>query len=323
MSPAGHVVLEPGPPRTLLGGAATLQLIPLGQDNLGWRLTCNATGATALVDGPDAVPYLESLASLGLTLSALFITHTHGDHIGVAADLQGRRQIALRRGEADPWPGLRTFGPRPRAAEVPGLTDAVDEGDEVALGALRLQVWRTEGHLRGHISYVLADEKGEKGEKGAIFCGDTMFGGGCGYLFDGPPAAMLASLQRIAALPPTTLLCCAHEYTWDNLHFALSVAGADPAYAAALGDRITRCRDLRAAGRSTLPSTIGEERATNPFLHAAQLVAALPDRGAEAATVPPDAAAAFTALRAAKDSRLYKPSVPPDPSLTLRSGSVT
>ncbi len=320
--PAAHLVAEPCPPLALLGGAATLQLVPLGHDNLGWRLTCNATGATALVDGPDAGPYLLDLAATGLTLSALLITHTHGDHIGVAADLQRRRQAAERRGEGDPWPGLRTFGPRARAAEVPGLTDAVDEGDEVALGALRLRVWRTEGHLRGHISYVLTGETGEPADVGAIFCGDTMFGAGCGYLFDGPPAAMLASLQRIAALPSSTLLCCAHEYTWDNLHFALSVASADPGYAAAVGDRVARCRDLRAAGRSTLPSSIADEQATNPFLHAERLLPALHGPSASP-MVPADAAAAFAALRATKDGRAYKGSVPPDPCLTLRAASVT
>lgn len=240
---------RPVAPRTVLAGAATLGQVPLGRDNLGWVLRCTQTGAVALIDGPEAGPYLALLDAAGWRLDAVLVTHAHGDHVGVVHDLARRGRLA----------GVRIVGAAVRAADIPHLSEPVDEDDSVAIGALRLQVWRTEGHLRGHLSFVGG---GTPASPGVVFCGDTMFAAGCGALFDGPAAAMAASLQRIAALPPATLVCCGHEYTFDNLRFAVAALPPSPALAA----RLQAVEALRQRGEAAVPSTVGEERATNPFV---------------------------------------------------------
>ena len=190
---------------------------------------------------------------------------------------------------------MRVVGPARAAAGVPGLTEAVDEGDRVALWGVAVEVLRTEGHLDGHVSYVVGE---------ALFCGDTLFGAGCGYLFDGPAAKMHASLARLAALAGETLVCCAHEYTWDNLRFAWSVEPDN----AALAERIRAARVARAAGRSLVPSTVALERATNPFLRGEvpTLRAAAAAALGRCDTDRLDGLAVFTALRALKDTGAYR-----------------
>lgn len=243
MPPGHHVVTQPTAPFLTANGRLEVHQIPAAQDNLIWLLVCTETGDAAVVDGPDAGPLLAYCEAHGIRLTAIFNTHLHHDHIGV------NRALA----ELGKLDGLRVVGSRMRAAEVPGLTEAVGEGDAVRLGAVEGVVMLTEGHQPGHISFLF---------DGALFCGDTMFAGGCGYLFGGPPEKMHASLQRIAALPPETLLCCAHEYTEANLRFALTVEPESPALRA----RVASAQAIRAKGRCTLPSTIAEERATNPFV---------------------------------------------------------
>ena len=150
----------------------------------------------------------------------------------------------------------------------------------------------TEGHINGHISYLIG---------GALFCGDTLFGGGCGYLFDGPPSSMHKSLQRLAALEPDTLVCCAHEYTEDNMRFAWWV-GAD---SEALTARIREVAKIRGRGASTLPSTIGLERATNPFIRVFEdTVIAACSKKTNTAEEP--GAATFAKLRRLKDQKVYR-----------------
>jgi hydroxyacylglutathione hydrolase len=164
----------------------------------------------------------------------------------------------------------------------------------VTLGdTLRLQVWLTEGHMNGHITYLTP---------GAVFCGDTLFAGGCGYLFDGPPAKMWASLNRLATLPEDTLVFCAHEYTLDNLRFAAWVEPDNRD----LRERLAVTTRLRAEGRCAVPSTIGEERATNPFLraHSPSLQARLREELPEAPLH--DALAVFTAARALKNTARHR-----------------
>jgi hydroxyacylglutathione hydrolase len=163
----------------------------------------------------------------------------------------------------------------------------------VSFGGVDGHVLLTEGHLDGHVSYIFED---------VLFCGDTLFGAGCGYLFDGPPSAMHESLQRLAQLEDGTRVCCAHEYTEDNLRFAWSVEPSN----SALRDRIQSTWAIRAQGKSSVPSTIGVERATNPFIrvHSAEL------RGQLKAEMPElrldDDAAVFAATRALKDGKAYK-----------------
>jgi hydroxyacylglutathione hydrolase len=278
-----HVVTRPTPPFDSRDGRLTVHQVPVWVDNLVWIVVCNETGEAAVVDGPEAGPVLDYCKAQGLRVTTVLNTHTHGDHVGINRDLQ-------RRGLLD---GMMVVGPARRAADVPGLTRAVDEGDVVRVGAVEGRVMLTEGHIDGHISFVFGD---------LLLCGDTMFAAGCGRLFDGPPAKMHDSLQRLAALPGDTRVCCAHEYTQDNLRFAWSVEPGN----AALAERIRRMWALRAEGGCTVPSRIEEERATNPFVRteSAELVAsvraALPDVPLEGSLD------VFTAARRLKDLGGYK-----------------
>jgi hydroxyacylglutathione hydrolase len=179
----------------------------------------------------------------GLRWTTIFNTHTHGDHIGINRDLERRGVLS----------SFRVVGSASVGDAIPGLTEPVRDGDKVQLGSLTGRVLLTEGHLNGHISYVFGD---------VLFCGDTLFGAGCGYLFDGPPATMFRSLLTLAALPGETHVCCAHEYTEDNLRFAWSVEPDNEA----LAQRIRRVWSLRARGESSIPSSIETERSTNPFM---------------------------------------------------------
>jgi len=278
-----HAITEPPEPFLAHDGALRVHAVPAASDNIVWIAECTATGACAFVDGPSAKEALAYCEQHGLQPTALWNTHTHIDHVGINSDLQGRGLLD----------GMQVVGPARAAAEVPGISHPVDDGDTVSLGALMGTVWLTEGHIDGHISFVVGD---------VLFCGDTLFAGGCGYLFDGPPAKMFRSLMRLAGLPGETRVCCAHEYTQDNLRFALSVEPDN----AALQERMRRVWALRAAGRATVPSTIEEERATNPFLRPgsptllAQVAAQAP--GADLST--PERT--FAATRRLKDTGAYK-----------------
>ncbi len=248
-----------------------------------WLVVCTKTGETAAVDGPEAGPVLAYCQKQSLRLTTILNTHTHGDHVGINRELE-------RRGELDSY---RVVGPRRAADAVPGLDEAVDEDDNIAVGAARARVMSTEGHLDGHISYVF---------DGALFCGDTLFGGGCGYLFDGPPAKMFASLTRLAALAEETLVFCAHEYTQDNLRFAWSIEPDN----AALAARIRQTWSLRANGRSSVPSTIALESATNPFLRTSSPTLVEHLRKAWPGRELNSPLAVFTAARELKDRKDYK-----------------
>ncbi len=278
-----HVVTRPTAPFRSRDGRLTIHQVPAWMDNLIWLVTCNETGQTAVVDGPDAGPTLDYCEAHDLKLTTILNTHTHGDHIGINRDLG-------RRGMLD---ALTVVGPARRADDVPGMTRGVDEGDTVTLGAVQGHVMLTEGHIDGHISFVFDD---------ILLCGDTLFAGGCGRLFDGPPAKMFDSLQRLSALPDDTRVCCAHEYTQDNLRFAWSVEPDNEA----LADRIRSVWALRADGGCTVPSRLSQERDTNPFMrsHSPSLRAAvreaLPDAQLD------DAMQVFAATRQLKDRGAYK-----------------
>ena len=279
-----HVVTRPTAPFSSSDGRITVHQIPAWVDNLVWLVSCNATGETAVVDGPpEAGGVLDYCETHGLRLATVLNTHTHGDHVGINVDLQRRGLLA----------SLAVLGPGSRADEVPGLTRGVGEGDVFSIGNAEGRVMLTEGHLNGHVSYLLDD---------VLLCGDTMFTGGCGRVVDGPPAAMHRSLQRLAALPDDTRVCCAHEYTQDNLRFAWTLEPGNEALAA----RIREVWALRAEGGCAVPSRMEQERRTNPFLRAdapelvASLRAAVPDAPLE------DALQVFTATRALKDRGEYK-----------------
>jgi hydroxyacylglutathione hydrolase len=182
------------------------------------------------------------LDAKGWRLTHILNTHHHADHAGGNLELKRRTNCTI-------------VGPRADAARIPGLDVAVGEGDTVELGPHRALVLDTPGHTRGHIVYYFEGAR-------AAFVGDTLFALGCGRLFEGTPGEMWTSLQKILRWPDDTRLYCAHEYTQSNARFALSVEPQNEA----LRQRAERVARLRAAGQATVPTTLAEERATNPFL---------------------------------------------------------
>ncbi len=279
-----HVVRTPTPPFATASGRLEVHQVPAWRDNLIWLLVDTATKEAAAIDGPPAADeVLAYCEARGLKLTAIFNTHTHHDHIGINQAFEQKGMLK----------DLRVVGAKKRADDVPGITEPVDDGDTLRFGDVNGKVMLTEGHIDGHVSYVFED---------VVFCGDTLFAAGCGYLFDGPPAKMHESLKRLAALPPETRVCCAHEYTEDNLRFAWSVEPDNDA----LAERIRKVWALRAEGKCSVPSTIGEERASNPFLRFAQTTV----QKAVADAFPDDDLSApvdvFAATRRLKDRKDYR-----------------
>lgn len=283
-----HVVTRPTEPFRTRDGSLEVHQIPAARDNLVWLVVARDGGEVAAIDGPSAAPVLEYCAARNLRLTTIINTHTHGDHIGINVELG-------RMGLLD---ALRVVGPRRVASDVPGITEPVDDGDSIRLGSCEGRVLLTEGHIDGHVSYLFSD---------VLFCGDTLFSGGCGYLFDGPPAKMFHSLKRLSELPPDVRVCCAHEYTEDNLRFAWSVEPEN----VALARRIREVWALRAEGRCTLPSTIGLERETNPFLRPWSEPLRRRVEAAFSSRSPTTDEAVFAATRALKDRKDYR-SLPED-----------
>lgn len=250
-----------------------MALVPLPalSDNYIWMLS-DDTGRAVVVDPGDAAPVLEAAAS-GLQPLAILLTHHHPDHSGGVAALLER------------WPGLPVFGPAD--ARLPVVTRVVGDGDHVAVGDWRFEVIAVPGHTVSHVAFH---------GHGLLFCGDTLFSLGCGRLFEGTPGDMLGSLDRLAALPPETLVCCGHEYTLANAAFARVVDPGNPA----LARRHQEVIAMRESGRTTLPSTLADELACNPFLRvdAPAIRTALAARAPAAAD---DRVAAFAGLRHWKD----------------------
>lgn len=250
-----------------------IRQFPCLNDNYGFLIRDAASGAVATVDTPDPNAINDALSAEGWTLTHILNTHHHWDHAG--------GNLALK----DQW-GCEIIGPKGEADKIPGIDRAVGEGDMVALGDSQARVFDTPGHTSGHVIYYFADDA-------AAFVGDTIFALGCGRLFEGTPAQMWNSLNKIAALPPETKLYCAHEYTQANAAFALTV---DPDNEA-LKERAREIDELRADGVPTVPTDVKRERETNPFLRAedANLQAAIGKTGADAAEV-------FAETRRRKDS---------------------
>jgi hydroxyacylglutathione hydrolase len=216
--------------------------VPAFQDNYLWVMSRGEDAA--VVDPGDAAPIEAFLAQQGLTLRAILATHHHGDHVGGLAAL------------AEHWK-CPVFGPA--GERIGGLTRKLAEGDRITVPALdvALEVLDVPGHTAGHIAYVHRDPQDP-----FVFCGDTLFAGGCGRLFEGTAAQMVSSLAKLASLPPSTRVYCAHEYTLANLRFARAVEPGNRA----LAERQARESARRGRGEPTVPSTIGIELDTNPFL---------------------------------------------------------
>jgi len=250
-----------------------MQLTPLPafSDNYVWLL--DEGDARLVVDPGDAGPVLEKVAGDGRPPTAILLTHHHDDHVGGVSTLLGR------------WPGLPVFGPAdPRIATV---DRPVGGGDRVAIGPWRFETVAVPGHTVSHIAFH---------GHGLLFCGDTLFSLGCGRLFEGTPRDMLGSLERLAALPAETLVCCGHEYTLANAAFARVVEPDNPV----LRRRQEEATTMRDRGLPTLPSTIGSELDCNPFLRidVPAVRAAVAAREPEAAG---DRVEAFAGLRRWKD----------------------
>jgi len=219
-----------------------IHMFPCLADNYGYLLHDPERSETAAVDTPDAEEILRQLDAKGWRLTHILNTHHHADHAGGNLELKKHT-------------GCTIVGPRADAARIPGIDVEVGEGDQVRLGDHVAQVFDSPGHTRGHILYYFAAD-------GAAFVGDTLFALGCGRLFEGTPAQMWSSLQKILRWPDATRLYCAHEYTASNARFALSVEPGNEA----LRSRAAEVARLRSLDQPTVPSTLGEERATNPFL---------------------------------------------------------
>ncbi|MBU2642034.1 MAG: hydroxyacylglutathione hydrolase [Gammaproteobacteria bacterium] len=250
----------------------TLISLPAFDDNYIWVLH---DGHHAIaVDPGDPVPLVAFLDAHQLKLTAVLITHHHRDHTGGNLVLRQRYNCAIH---------------APDNPRIPGVTHRLHGGDSITFAepAAHFDVLATPGHTLDHISYV---------GHGNLFCGDTVFGCGCGKLFEGTPAMMAASLDTILTLPDATRVCCAHEYTLSNIDFAKTIAGDNPV----LLVREHTDRKLRAQGQPTLPSTLALEKATNPFLRFHE-----PDMTAFAAAYlnrpNPGPAEVFGAIRTAKD----------------------
>jgi hydroxyacylglutathione hydrolase len=252
----------------------TVELIPAFSDNYIYLLREAGSEAIGIVDAGDAAPALAELERRGLTPTHIFNTHHHPDHVGGNAALKAR------------FPDALLIGPKSETGRIPGLNMTVEDGDIVPFGALTFKVLAVPGHTTGHVAYW--SERGE-----AVFCGDTLFAMGCGRMFEGTPPVFWRSLNRLKWLPSVTRVYCGHEYTQTNARFTLTV---DPDNQAVVA-RAREIDRLRAAGMPTIPSTIGLENETNPFLRADDAVIAR-NVGLEGA----DPVAVFAEIRRRKDN---------------------
>lgn len=251
--------------------------VPVLSDNYAY-LVIAPSGAAAVVDPSEAAPVVEAVEREGARLVAIWNTHHHWDHVG------GNRDLLAK------WPSLSVFGSAEDRARIPGITNPVGDGEEFDFEGGRVRVVFIPAHTSGHVAYHLPEER-------AVFTGDTLFAGGCGRLFEGDAPMMVRSLSRLTALPAETRVYCGHEYTQKNLEFALELEPGNRA----LADKYARVRELRQADRPTVPTTLGEELETNPFLRSdsPELRASVQKRFPG---TPADPVAIFARTRELKDS---------------------
>ncbi len=250
-----------------------IEIVPCLRDNYAYLLTAADSSACVVVDPSEAGPVLRALAKHGLHLVAILNTHHHHDHVG------GNRALKARE------PGIEVFGHASDRGRIPEQTRFLEDGDEFEVAGLSFRVMHIPGHTRGAIAYIVED---------VVFTGDTLFAAGCGRLFEGTPSDMYTSLnEQLAELPDDTRVFCGHEYTESNLRFAASL---EPTNQAIL-EKAKRVAALRREGKTTMPTSMAEERETNPFMRTAsrELVRSL---GLDASADP---VSVLAAARAAKD----------------------
>jgi len=231
-----------------------VERIPTLRDNYTYLLLCRESGEAAVVDAPEAEPVIRRVDALGARVTKILSTHHHPDHAAANPVLAERWRAPV-------------YGHASDAGRLAGMTHGLEEGDRVEVGRARARVLHIPAHTRGHIAYVFDEDA-------AVFCGDTLFAAGCGRLFEGTPEMMFRALAKLAALPDETRVYCGHEYTESNLRFAAHVEPDN----AAVREKLARVQALRARKAAdwhdareeemTIPSTLGEERATNPFVRA-------------------------------------------------------
>ena len=225
-----------------------VSLLKALSDNYIFLLHDPKQNIAAVVDPAEAEPVLQRLQELGAELVAIFNTHHHSDHVG------GNRQLMQQFGH------VKVYGGEKDRLRIPGQQVFLLEGDRVHFADRSAEVIFVPGHTRAHIAYYFAPAA--DGETGELFCGDTLFAGGCGRLFEGSPAQMVESLSKLRSLPDNTRVWCAHEYTLKNLQFALTVEGDNPD----LQSRFAEVKEARSRSEATVPSMLGLEKRTNPFL---------------------------------------------------------
>src|SRR3546814_5743639 len=250
-----------------------IEIVPALSDNYIYIAHDPQTGATAVVDPAEAQPVLDALARRGWTPTHILNTHHHADHTAGNAEIKERF-------------GLPSVGPRADAARIPDRDVAVGDGDTWTVGSQTAQVFDTPGHTSGHISFWFPDSD-------ALFCGDTLFALGCGRMFEGTPEGFWNSLLKLRALPDSAQVYCGHEYTQSNARFAVTVEPDN----AELAARARQIDAMRAEKRRTVPSGLGEEKRTNPFLRAD-----LPEVQAAVGMPGADPSAVFGEIRRRKDS---------------------
>ena len=218
-------------------------------DNYIFLLHDPQQNIAAVVDPAEAQPVLQKLQDLGAQLVAIFNTHHHNDHVG------GNQKLMQH------FKQVKVYGGAEDQGRIPGQQVFLKEGDHVKFAERSAEVLFVPGHTRAHIAYYFHPES-EEGEAGDLFCGDTLFAGGCGRLFEGSPAQMVESLSKLRALPDNTRVWCAHEYTLKNLLFAMTIDGSN----ADLQSRFAEVKAARSQQQATVPSLLGLEKLTNPFL---------------------------------------------------------
>ena len=252
--------------------ALTVELLPALSDNYIYLLHEADSGTTAVVDPAEPGPVIAALDRHGWSLDWILNTHHHMDHIGGNAALKERY-------------GARIVGPRAEVSRIADMDRTVGQGDEVAVGGETARVFETPGHTSGHISFWFESSK-------ALFCGDTLFALGCGRLFEGTPAQMWDSLSTLRDLPDDTSIYCGHEYTASNAKFALTIEPDNQELAARAEDIVA----MRARGEPTIPTSLGLEKRTNPFLRAD-----LPELQAAIGMPNSSTVTAFAEVRGRKD----------------------